>query len=151
MERYRILDHPADGKFRAFGATLEEAFANAALACASFMWDWEKIEKRVEHRIALEGFDLSQLLIKFLGEIPYLLDVRSFLLGGVEDLKIEIPPDSAPAGASPLKLTARFLGDDRIDRYELFGDVKAITYNEMKIESCDCEGGGWTVQVVVDL
>jgi len=40
MERYRILPHTADGKFRAFGATREEAFANAALAAASLMWDW---------------------------------------------------------------------------------------------------------------
>jgi SHS2 domain-containing protein len=31
MERYRILEHAADGKFRAFGETLEKAFGNAAL------------------------------------------------------------------------------------------------------------------------
>jgi len=42
MQKYRILPHTADAKFQAFGASLEEAFANAALATASLMWDWGK-------------------------------------------------------------------------------------------------------------
>ena len=56
-ERYRMLDHPADGKFRAFGTTMEEAFANAALATASIMVDWEKVERRVEYPVRIEAGD----------------------------------------------------------------------------------------------
>ena len=62
MERYRILPHTADGKFRAFGATLEEAFANAALAVASLMWDWTKVGTEASFRIEVRGRDLEQLL-----------------------------------------------------------------------------------------
>jgi len=69
MERYRFLDHTADAKFQAFGSTLEEAFSNAALATASLMWDWEKIEKKVEHQFEVRGRDLKQLLCSFLEEI----------------------------------------------------------------------------------
>ena len=47
MDKYRFLPHTADGKFQAFGGTLEEAFANAALATASLVWDWTAIEPRV--------------------------------------------------------------------------------------------------------
>lgn len=152
MERYQILDHTADGKFRAFGATLEDAFANAALATASLMYDWEKVERRVEHDVRVEGGDLEQVLNKFLSEMIYLIDARRFVLGGVENVRIDRPHDSGGAGAGePIRLSARFVGDDRPERYEFHGDVKAVTYNEMKIESCACGPAAWVLQVVVDM
>jgi SHS2 domain-containing protein len=148
-ERYRILDHPADGKFRAFGATMEEAFANAALATASIMVDWEKVEKRVEHPVRIEAGDLQQLLNKFLSELLYLFDAKKFVLGTAEDIQIEIPPSEGTG--EPIRLSARFVGDDRPELYEFHGDVKAVTYSEMRIDSCDCSPGPWVLQVVVDL
>jgi SHS2 domain-containing protein len=84
MERYRILPHTADGKFQAYGKTLEEAFANAALATASLMWDWAKVEPRARHFIHVRGSDREQLLVKFLGEVVYLFDAKRFLLGKVD-------------------------------------------------------------------
>lgn len=159
MERYRILDHTADGKFRAFGETLEEAFGNAALACASLMWDWERVERRVSFAVEVRGRDFEQLLYRFLEEVLYLFETRRFLLGAVEDLRIEEEeaasigePSAAPAEPAEFpptyRFTARFYGDDDISRYDFHGDVKAVTYNEMKIEHC-C--GPWVVQVVVDM
>ncbi|MCX6562376.1 MAG: archease [Candidatus Aminicenantes bacterium] len=135
------MPHTADGKFRAFGATREEAFANAALAAASLMWDWWAIRTVQSHPVAVQGRDLEQLLYKFLEEIIYLFDAKNFLLGGVEDLKIE-------DGGENFRLSAVFWGDEAGGRYEIFGAVKAVTYNEMKIE-LGC--GGWTIQVVVDM
>lgn len=140
MERYRFLDHTADAKFQAFGNTLEEAFCNAALATASLMWDWEKIEKKVEHQVEVQGRDLKQLLCGFLEEIVYLLDSRSFLMGVPERVRLD-----KKGGLYTLK--ALFKGDQYSDKYEIHGDVKAITYNEMEIEDND----GFMVQVVVDI
>ncbi|MCX6560886.1 MAG: archease [Candidatus Aminicenantes bacterium] len=148
MEKYRILDHAADGKFRAFGATLEEAFGNAALAVVSLMTDWEKVERRVVRAVAVEARGVEQLLVKFLTEVLYLSDVRGFILGGVEDVRIE-GPGSAEEPA--FRLSARFLGDDRPERYDFHGEVKAVTYSEMKIEACPRGSAAWMVQVVVDL
>jgi len=141
LERYRILDHPADGKFRAFGETVEEAFGNAALAMVSLMWDWEKIAPCLEHAVEIRGRDLEQLLYKYLEEILYLLDTKRFLLGVVDGLAIE--------PGNEFLLRAVFRGCEYADRIEIFGDVKAVTYNEMKIESCAC--GPWVIQVVVDM
>ncbi len=140
MERYRFLEHTADAKFQAFGKTLEDAFSNAALATASLMWDWETVEQNVEHRVAIEGKDLMQLLCSFLEEIIYLLDSRSFLLSFPEDVKIE-------KKESRYMLKAIFKGDNFTEKYNIYGDVKAITYNEMEIESND----RFMVQVVVDM
>ncbi len=67
-------------------------------------------------------------------------------------LKIE-PAGKKAGGAGGtgegLNLTAVLQGDVLADRYALHGDVKAATGHDMKIESC--EGGGFVVQVVVDL
>jgi SHS2 domain-containing protein len=140
MDKYRFLPHTADGKFQAFGKTLEEAFGNAALAVASLVWDWEKIETKVRHFVHVRGIDREQVLVKFLGEIVYLFETKRFLLGRVDGLRIR------PEFAS-VSLEALLLGDVLTENHELHGDIKAVTYHELKIEEC----GGFTVQVVVDL
>lgn len=138
--RYRVLPHTADGKFQAFGRSIEEAFGNAALATASLMWDWAKIGTAVRHRVRVSGTDREQLLVKFLGEVVYLFETRQFLLGRVESVVIA-------ARAGGFDLEALLAGETLSDRHELYGDVKAVTYHDLKIEECD----GVTVQVVVDM
>ena len=140
MEKYKFLSHTADAKFQAFGKTLEEAFRNAALATASLMWDTQTIEKRKEHRVEVAGKDQKQLLNCFLEEIIYLFDSQMFLLGSVEKVRIE-------KKGNRYSLKALFRGDRYSNRYKLYGDIKAITYNEMKIEKRD----RFMVQVVVDV
>ena len=140
MDRYRILPHTADGKFRAYGQTLEEAFGNAALAVASLMWDWEAVGPKVRHFVHVTGIDREQLLVKFLGEIIYLFETRQFLLGKVDGLRIRPQFEG-------FSLEAVLAGEALSDRHELFGDVKAVTSSELKIEECD----GFTVQIVVDM
>ena len=78
--------------------------------------------------------------MRFLGEIIYLLDTERFLLGSVASLVIR-------KDGKDWLLEAEFKGDILSDRYEIYGDVKAVTYNDMKIEEC----GGFTLQVVVDM
>jgi len=141
MERYRFLAHTADAKFQAFGSTLEEAFSNAALAVASVMWDWNKVAHKVRVSIDAQGSDLERLVVNYLEEILFLLDTRAFLLAGVENIRIE------ETGAG-WRLTADFVGDTDPAQYEIFGEVKAVTYNEMRIEK---SAEGATLQVVIDL
>ncbi|MEN6559846.1 MAG: archease [Acidobacteriota bacterium] len=139
-ERYRILPHTADGKFQAYGRTLGEAFGNAALALASLMWDWRRVEPKVRRRVRVDGMDREQLLVKFLGEIVFLFEARRFLLGRVDE--VEIRP-----GSGRLSLEAVLAGETLSARHELHGGVKAVTYHDLRIE----ERGGFTVQVVVDM
>lgn len=139
-EKFKFLEHTADAKFQAFGRTLEEAFANAVLATASLMWKPEGIKKRKHHSINVQGRDLEQLLVRFLGEVIYLWETRFFLTAAAEDVVIE-------PGVAGFRLSALFRGDDKPDKYRVFGDVKAVTYNEMKIE----RGRPVSVQVVLDI
>ncbi len=140
MQKYRFLSHTADAKFQAFGKTLEEAFSNAALATASLMWDPKKIEKKKELQVEIAGNDIKQLLNCFLEEIIYLLDSKMFLLSSAEKVRVK-------KEGSRYSLKALFRGDEYSNKYEIHGDIKAITYNEMKIEKRD----HFMVQVVVDV
>ncbi len=138
--KYKFFPHTADAKFQAYGQTLEEAFAHAALAVASLMWEWKKIAKKTSVSVSVEGKDLEQLLVCYLEEVLYLLDTKNFLLGAVDDVHLD-------KKKGRWMLHAVFKGDRDLGRYEIFGDVKAITYNEIVIR----DRAPFQVQVVADL
>jgi len=131
--KYRFLEHKADAKFQAFGKTNEKKFENAALAMVSLMYDSKKIKEKKVKKIKIEGTDLKSLLYNFLEEILFLLDAEFFLLKKIKSLKIKNN-----------SLTAEFIGDTNKGNYQLEGEVKAVTYNDMEINEK-------FVQVVVDL
>jgi SHS2 domain-containing protein len=139
-EKFRFLEHTADAKFQAFGRTLEEAFSNAALATAALMWDPEAIERKIRVPVRVQGLDHEQLLVHFLEEILYLVETRFFLVASVEAVRIK----NDPMGYT---LEGILWGDTNSNRYETYGGVKAITYNEMAIRQND----RFTIQVVVDI
>jgi SHS2 domain-containing protein len=140
LRKYRFLEHTADAKFQAFGRNLEEAFTNAAYATVSLMWDREKIGRKIQKSVTVKGRDLEQLLVNFLEEILYLLDSQMFFLGSAETIQIR-------REAGIYVLEGLFIGDDCGTNYRPYGDVKAITYNEMEIHTNDLV----MVQVVVDV
>lgn len=139
--RYTFLDHTGDAEFQAFGVTLEEAMANAALAVAALMWDWKSVDQTRSRQVRVEGRDLAQLLVGFLEEVLYLFDSEGFLLGAVEDLRLR-------QEGGRQRLEAVFRGDGLSARYPLHGAVKAVTYNDLKVERGE---GRVMLQVVVDV
>ena len=56
---FEILEHPADVGFMAYGATLEELFANATLAMFSLACDLETVQETEHHKIEATGEDLE--------------------------------------------------------------------------------------------
>lgn len=134
MVKYKFLEHTADAKFQAYGKTLEEAFENAAFAMFSIMVDTKKIKPRLRKQIKISGKDEKSLLYNFLEELLFLLDSENFLLKEVKKIKI-----------IKNKLSAEIIGDGA-ENYEIYGDVKAVTYNSMEISEKPC-----FVQVVVDM
>jgi len=135
--KFKILEHTADGKFQAFGKTLEEAFENSALAMLSLMTN-DKIKERIKKKIKVKGKDLKQLLYNFLEEILFLLDSNNFILSKINKIKIN---------KEKLILEADLSGDN-VKNYEIFGNVKAVTYNSMEIKK---ERGKFIIQVIVDM
>lgn len=121
---YKFLSHTADIKIEASGKSIEEAFSESALALKETILKHEsiKIKEKIKKIINVEGKDNGALLYNFLEEFLYLLDAEDFLLSKIN--KIEIYNG---------KLGAEIMGD-KASNYKISNEVKAITYNEMKIE-----------------
>jgi SHS2 domain-containing protein len=137
MEKFKILEHIADGKFQAYGNTLEKAFENSAYAMLSLMTK-DKIKKKIKKKIKIKGKNIEQLLYNFLEELLYLIDSQNFILSKIKKIKIN---------QEKIELTCEITGDN-IKNYEVYGNVKAITYNSMFIKK---QKNKFIIQVVVDM
>lgn len=140
MKKFEFLEHTADAKFRAYGETLDKAFKNAALAMFNVVVDTEKVKSKVSKKIEIKSENLESLLYDFLENLLILVDIDGFLLKNVSSLKIHKNKGYV--------LVAKIIGDDSPKNYEIFGNIKAVTYNEMEIFQ---ENKIWIVQVVVDI
>ena len=132
--KYKFLKHTADIKFQAYGKTVEEAFENSSLAMFNSM-SGDKIKEKKKFKIKAKGDDYESLLYNFLEELLILFDSKHFFLAKVKSLKIKNK-----------KLSAEVVGDDA-KNYEIIGDIKAVTYNDMFIKKIKDK---WVAQVVLD-
>lgn len=138
---YEYLPHTADVRFRAHGKSLEDVFANSALALENIMIDTKKVEPLIERKIQVQAKEPERMLFEFLGRLLFLLDAEGFVLNKISKIQIE------RKGAKYI-LDAIALGDEMSDKYETHTQVKAITYNEMSVKE---EKGMWTVTAVADV
>lgn len=136
--KYEMLSHTSEAKFRAYGATIEERFSNAALALSDIMFDIQRLQPKILKKVLVKGTTPQSLLRNWLDELLLLLDSEFFALKDVKKMKI-----------SQLKevwtLEATLLGEICNDATPRRGPaVKGITYDEMEITDRH-------VQVVVDV
>lgn len=162
MLKFKILEHTADGKFRAYGNTLEKAFENSAYAMISFMTK-DKIKEKIKKTIKVRGKNKEQLLYNFLEELLFLIDSKNFILSKIKKMKIDEKKLSLDAdivgdnvrnshkiriSEHPKNSTKKQKSFFDVKNYEIFGDVKAVTYNSMFIKK---QKGRFIIQVVIDL
>ncbi|MFH1590755.1 MAG: archease [archaeon] len=137
MRRFEYLEHTADAKFRAFGHSKEEAFANAARAMFNIMVETAEVEPKMTKTVKVSAESETALLYDFLESLLFLVDTQCFILADVKRLTID--------GNS---IEAEVIGDIANNQYDIKTTIKAMTYNEMEIVEKD---GVWTLQVVVDI
>ncbi|RME00493.1 MAG: archease [Deltaproteobacteria bacterium] len=135
---YQVFEHTADVGIEAYGETLEELFAHAAVGLIDLMTDPAAIEERERVTIEVEGQDLPQLLRRWLSEILFLFDAREILLSRFE---ITISPEHdtlhAVAYGEPFEP----------ERHPLENEVKAVTYHGLEIRGT----GPYRARVVFDI
>jgi len=121
--RYEELDHTADVGIRAYGASPEELFVNAAAGMFSLIADLETVRPRGEVQVQVKGDDLGGLLVNWLQELLFLHETQHLLLCEFE------------AALDGTSLTGRARGE-KIDkhRHELKLAIKAVTYHHLKID-----------------
>ena len=133
---YEFLEHTADVKFRADGATIEEMFVAASEAMNETVRGDIRILEQDERSFEVEGKDLVGLLYNFLEEFLFLLDAEDFLVSSIKEIKIEG------------NICKCVVVGDVAENYKFTNDVKAVTYSDMFVEEKD---GKFVCEVVLDV
>lgn len=138
---FEYLEHIADARFRAYGESLGEAFENAALAMLNVMVDTSSVNNRSSVNIELSSPDLDSLLFDWLSEILFVFEVDEMVFGRIKVNELNV-------GDEECSMSATLYGEAMDLSVHVFDtEVKAATYNEMKIEKTEC---GWMIQATVD-
>lgn len=136
---YEILEHTADVKFRATGDSLEKAFEGVVRAFSELSSEGTK--GSIRHKIKVESENSEALLFDFLDELIFLQETEGIAIGEPKELSIE---DNE--GHYSLEAT---IYADTIDPGATIMDIKAPTYNEMKVDYI--QGEGWIIEAVLDI
>lgn len=141
---YKFLEHTADLKILVEESNLDEAFKTSAIALKQAMAENVEVKSKITRLITIEEKDINDLLYKFMEEFIYLLDAENFLMSEIIDL--EVNKDNKKNG---YVLSATISGDNA-DNYRFSNDVKAITFNEMKVIE-DIKNNKCTIKIVLDV
>ncbi len=125
--RFEFLEHTADVYIRAYGKTMEEAYANAALAMFEVMTDTDKIAQTQHERFLVEAEDQYALLYNWLEALLVKFETEGMLCS-----KFEITDWKETEEA--FRFTAKVWGEkfDAQKHPQKVG-VKAVTYHRMMI------------------
>ncbi|HYL10678.1 MAG TPA: archease [Candidatus Acidoferrales bacterium] len=136
--QFEILEHPADVGFLAYGATLEELFANAALAMMSLACELQAVEEKESRAIEASAGDKESLLFAWLAEIL-----------GVADGEQLVFCRAKVTAISDQHVTGMVYGE-KFDktRHHAGTYIKAVTLHQFRI---DRSTAGWRAQVYLDV
>jgi SHS2 domain-containing protein len=125
-DKFEYLEHTADAYIAAYGATLPEAFGNAALAMFEVMTDTKKIVPTQKDALEVEAEDEYALLYSWLEALLVKFEVNGMLFSKFEVQEIADTKDG-------YKLKATVYGEpfDAKKHPQKVG-VKAATYHQME-------------------
>jgi SHS2 domain-containing protein len=123
MERYVLIDHTADMMVKAYGASLEECFGNAAFALFDQTVDLSNIGTAEEIDIRVTGMDDEDRLYSFLSEMLFIEDADNLIL---KKFEVSFDGDDVVCHARGETL-------DR-GKHRIRSEVKAVTYHMMEID-----------------
>ena len=92
------------------GATLPEAFAQVARGVFALVADPASVVERDMREVRAHGAGVEALLVNWLNECLYVLDVEGFVARRVEFAVLSLDP-GAPGG-EPLRLHCRLFGEE---------------------------------------
>jgi len=137
-EKIKYIEHPSDVGFEVYGDTLEELYANAAIAMYSLMTDIDEIEADVERGIELKAEDFQSLMFDWLDELIFLFDSESLVMNkfdiAVNETNFSICGNCKGGKYDPSMHVSGII-------------IKAVTYNMMQIKKNEV----WKARVVLDV
>jgi SHS2 domain-containing protein len=138
---FEILEHTADVGLRAFGETLAELFANAALGMMAVAFEGEAAPRQVRpeksRKLAASGEDREELLVHYLSEILYALDAEGWRFSEFRIQRIESN-----------EIEAEGWGNCEARTEHSRVAVKAVTYHQVSVTQTS---EGWESVVYFDI
>jgi len=138
MAKWEHFSHGADIGVRGFGDSVEQAFAQAALALSAVVADISTIMPRESIEVHCDAPDLELLLVSWLNAVIYEMAVRRMVF---RKFRVVI---------SELSLTASLAGE-KVDpeRHQLAVEPKGATVTALRVARE--QDGQWIAQCVVDV
>ena len=135
---WETFDHVADIGVRGFGRSVEEAFANGAMALFSIMIeDLSRVEAEETVHISCSSFDMVGLFVAWLNELLAQADIREMVFN---KFTLEV---------NNVNLDGTAMGQNWDNCSAGRGiEVKGATFTEAAVEKKD---GLWVAQCVVDV
>lgn len=121
--KYHFIDHTADIGIRIVSDDVKSLFEDAALALVDIMGAGSAQGGKSE-RITVEGLDQVDVLVRWLQEILYRIEVEDLRISHLEILEL-----------NPNGLTAIVAGTN--SPTELLEEIKAVTYHNLEIREVD--------------
>ena len=137
MNRWEHFEHGADIGVRGFGASVAEAFEQAALALAAVITDLASVRPLERVEVHCEAPDDELLLAEWLNALVYEMATRRMLFSRFA-VRLESDGLSGEAWGEPVDVA----------RHHPAVEVKGATYTMLRVAR---EGGGWVAQTVVDV
>lgn len=138
IARWEHFPHQADVGVRGLGATLEQAFEQAALALTAVITDPADVAPREAIRLSCAAPDAELLLVDWLNLLVYEMATRNMLFGRFA------------VHLQDSRLTAQAWGETlEVARHHPAVEVKGATYTALKV--AQQPDGGWLAQCVVDV
>ena len=133
---YEYFEHTADVGIRGWGATLDEAFGQAAVGLVANMVDLAEAKPVGELRLEVEAENIERLLFHFLDDVLDLFYTRMWVFTAAH---VELHGDT--------RLVATLEGEAYdAARHGHVHEIKAMTYHEMHVQRDPPE-----VRVIVDI
>lgn len=130
--------HEADVGVRGVGATLAQAYEQAAMAMTAAITDLATVEPKTQIQLSCEAPDAELLLVDWLNVLVYEMATRSMLFSRFE---VQLQGNH---------LTAQVWGEAiEVARHRPATEVKGATYTALKV--AQQPDGSWLAQCVVDV
>jgi SHS2 domain-containing protein len=137
-KKYEFIEHTADLGLKAYGASIEELFVNAAEGLFDALVSPKSVEEREERVIEAEAEALDELMVSWLAELLYIHDTEKLVFKRFEVKRLKDNQVEAIARGEVLDHA----------RHEIKTGIKAVTYHQLYVEESE---GSWETQVIFDI
>ena len=133
-----VLDHTADLGILVRGTDIKDLFKQAARALTQIMVKISPSEKTKKTMRSIEGRDLDELMVNWLGEILYLFHGEKMIMKDIVIHSISQSFLDATLDLTP------FIPE----LHDILCEIKAVTYHQIGVTEKD---GYWEARVIFDL